>query len=368
MHKIRFGVIGLKGVGRTHIDGIVKSKSAELVAVADINEEVGRAVSAKYNVEWYRNYEDMLGIRDLDAVSICTPHFLHFPMAIKALEYGKHVLVEKPMAITVKEADQMIEEARRKGLKLGVVYQMRTNPAYQRMKEMISSGTIGRVYRVCMEACVFRSQAYYEGDAWRGKWLTEGGGALINQTIHYIDALQWFVDKPIEVYGKIETLYHNIEVEDIASAIIKFENGAHGIIQVSTIDPINIIRFEICGEKGKIVSEGGSSEIKYAILERTIEEYVAGGEAWIRPAYQWNKIDVEGEAFGSGHRKIIEDFARAIIEDREPLVSGEEGRVSLEIVNAIILSSFEGKPVRIPIDRGTYERLIKEELGKRVLG
>lgn len=364
MRKIRFGVIGLKGVGQTHIDGIVKSESAELAAVADINEEVGRAASSKYGVEWYRNYEDMLEMKDLDAVSICTPHFLHFPMAIKALKYGKHVLVEKPMAITVKEADQMIEEARKRGLKLGVVYQMRTNPAYRRLREMISSGIIGRVYRVCMEACVFRSQAYYKSDAWRGKWLTEGGGALINQTIHYIDALQWFVGRPAEVYGRIETLYHNIEVEDIASAIIKFENGAHGIIQVSTIDPINILRFEICGERGKIVSEGGG-EIKYAILEKTVEEYVTSGEAWIKPAYQWNKIDVEGEAFGSGHRRVIEDFARAIIEDREPLVPGEDGRISLEIVNAIILSSFEGRPIKIPIDREVYERLIKEGLGKQ---
>ncbi|MEM2587145.1 MAG: Gfo/Idh/MocA family oxidoreductase, partial [Candidatus Bathyarchaeia archaeon] len=138
MRKIKFGVIGLKGVGQTHINEIANIEGAELTAVADINEEVGKFVSSKYNVKWYKNYEDMLAMEDLDAISICTPHFLHFPMVMKALNYGKHVLVEKPMAITVKEADQMIEEARRRGLKLGVVYQRRTDPTYQKIKEMIS--------------------------------------------------------------------------------------------------------------------------------------------------------------------------------------------------------------------------------------
>ncbi|MEM1601637.1 MAG: Gfo/Idh/MocA family oxidoreductase [Candidatus Bathyarchaeia archaeon] len=365
MRKIKFGVIGLKGVGQTHINEIANIEGAELTAVADINEEVGKFVSSKYNVKWYKNYEDMLAMEDLDAISICTPHFLHFPMVMKALNYGKHVLVEKPMAITVKEADQMIEEARRRGLKLGVVYQRRTDPTYQKIKEMISQGEIGRIYRACMEVCTFRSQAYYDRDAWRGKWATEGGGVLINQTIHQIDILQWLVGKPVEVCGKIGTFYHNVEVEDIASAVIKFENEAHGVIQVTTIDPINFERFEICGEKGKIVSEDGRNEIKYAILDKSVKEYIFSETTSLKPTYQWNRIEIKRDSTMPGHRKIIEDFVRAIVDDRDPMIPGEEGKVSLEIVNAIILSSFEGRSVSIPIDREAYERLIKEKLGAR---
>jgi predicted dehydrogenase len=189
MEKVKFGVIGVKGIGKTHMDSIVSSKNAKLTAVADINEAEGRTAALKYGVEWYRDYEKMLEQKNLDAVSICTPHFLHCPMALKALEYGKNVLVEKPMAITVREADGMVEKARKTGLKLGVVFQYRTFPIYREIKRLIDSDEIGKIYRACMEACVLRTQTYYESDSWRGKWKTEGGGALINQTIHNIDLL-----------------------------------------------------------------------------------------------------------------------------------------------------------------------------------
>lgn len=364
MRKIKFGVIGLKGIGQTHISQITTSENCELAAVSDINEEIGKIIASKYNVKWYKNYENMLEEKDLDAVSVCTPHFLHFPMTMRAFEYDKHVLVEKPMALTVKEADQMIEEARRKGLKLGVVYQMRTNPVYRKMREMIDEDKIGKVYRICMEACVFRTQAYYKNDSWRGRWMTEGGGALINQTIHYIDVLQWLVGRPVKVYGDIGTLYHDIEVEDIASANLIFEGEARGVFQVSTVDPINTIRIEICGEKGKIISEDGNNEIRYAILDKSLKEYILDESIWPSLLYWWNKIEVEKSTFEHGHKRIIEDFAQAIIEDREPLVNGEEGRVSLEIVNAIILSSFQGKPIKLPVDREAYEKLLKERLAK----
>jgi len=358
LEKVRFGVIGLKGIGRRHIKCITSIDEAELVAVADINEEAGKLVASKYGVEWFKNYENMLKRKDLDAVSICTPHFLHFPMAMKSLEYGKHVLVEKPMAITVKEADKMIESARERGLKLGVVYQYRVNPIYRQIKKIIEDGLIGKIYRVCMEACTFRTQTYYNGDAWRGKWLTEGGGALINQTIHHLDVLQWLVGKPTNIYGRIGTLYHHIEVEDIASAVILFENGAHGIVQVGTVDPIVTVRFEICGEKGKILYEDRGKEVKYAVLERSLKDYVFGEARRVKPEYEWKKIEVEKTSLG--HEEIIRDFTLAILEDREPLIAGEDGRVSLEMVNAIILSSFENQMVSLPIDRDAYENLLNK--------
>ena len=357
MEKVRFGVIGVKGIGRTHIKGIASTEEAELLAVADIDEE-GRSAASEHGVEWYRDYEDMLKLEELDAVTVCTPHFLHHPMTMKALDSGKHVLVEKPMALTVREADEMIEKARSRGLKLGVVFQYRTFPINREIKRLIEIGALGPIYRVCMEACAFRTQLYYDRDAWRGKWATEGGGCLINQTIHDLDLLQWFAGKPTRLQGQISTMYHNIEVEDIASATILFENGAHGILQLGIVDPISTTRLEICGEKGKIICEDGKA--KRAILGKPVREYAAVPEVWQRqPEIQWVDVEPHVEA-RRGHGAVVKDFAQAILEDREPFVNGEEGRASLEIVNAIILSSFEGRAVSFPIDRDAYDGLMRK--------
>ncbi|MFB0502730.1 MAG: Gfo/Idh/MocA family protein [Candidatus Bathyarchaeia archaeon] len=356
MEKVNFGVIGLKGIGRTHIDAIKEVDEADLVAVADIDEDVGRDVSSQHKVEWYADYVEMLERQDIDAVTICTPHFLHAPMAIKAMEYGKDVLVEKPMAVSVVEADQMIDRAEREGVKLGVVYQYRLNPIQLEIKSIIEGGKIGRILRVCMEACVFRTQAYYNRDTWRGKWATEGGGAMINQTIHYFDLLQWFVGKPRRLHGWVDTMLHEIEVEDIASSAILFENGAHGIVQVSTVDAVPTLRFEIAGERGKLVSEG--SGLRLGLLEKSAKEYVLEDVVWGKPSFQWLDVDAK-EKEGGGHAEIIRDFARSILEDRNPMITGEDGRASLEIVNAIILSSFEGRPVEFPISRDSYGKLLK---------
>jgi len=356
MRKVNFGVVGLKGIGQTHIKAIKSVGEANLIAVADISEDVGRAAASQLNVEWYADYQEMLRREDVDAVTICTPHFLHAPMALKAMEYGKHVLVEKPMATSVMEADQMINMARGEDMKLGVVYQYRFHPVYEGIKRIIKDGELGPILRVCLEACTFRTQAYYNSDPWRGKWATEGGGVLINQTIHNLDLLQWLVGKPSKLQGWISTMLHNIEVEDIASSAIIFENGVHGIVQVSTIDAVPTERIEIYGEKGKIVNEG--NELRLGLLEKSVRENVSEDIVWGRPQFRWTSMETKGE--GGGHAAVIKDFSQAILEDRDPMVSGEEGRVSVETVNAIILSSFEEKPVKFPISREKYALLMEK--------
>jgi len=358
MHKVRFGMIGVKGIGKTHINGILSTEEAELLAISDINEEEGRSAASTYGVKWYNDYEKMLELEELDAVTICTPHYLHYPMVMKTLDSVKHVLVEKPMAITMGEADKMIANARRRGLKLGVVFQYRTDPVNRQIKRLIETGELGRIYRVCMEACCFRTQSYYNRDAWRGRWATEGGGALINQTIHDLDLLGWFVGKPSRLQGQISTLYHDIEVEDIASAIILFDNGAHGVVQVGVVDAVETTRLEICGEKGKIVKEEGKTQ--HATLGRPLKEYVAEERVWdVGIHYDWRELKPETETI-VGHTAVIKDFAQAILGDKEPMVNGENGRISLELMNAIILSSFEGKAVSFPLNRDAYDKLMKK--------
>jgi len=178
---------------------------------------------------------------------------------------------------------------------------------------------------------------------------------MINQTIHYFDLLQWFVGKPRRLHGWVDTMLHKIEVEDIASSAILFENGAHGIVQASTVDAVPTVRFEIAGERGKLVSEG--SGLRLGLLGKSTGEYVLEDVVWGKPSFQWFDVDVK-EKEGGGHAEIIGDFARSVLEDRNPMITGEDGRVSLEIVNAIILSSFEGRPVEFPISRDSYGKLL----------
>ncbi|HIE14047.1 TPA: Gfo/Idh/MocA family oxidoreductase [Candidatus Bathyarchaeota archaeon] len=355
MKRVKFGVIGLKGVGRSHLRSIKALDLAELSAVADINERIGKEVSSEYNVEWFKDYVEMLEKADIDAVCICTPHFLHYPMACMSLQFEKHVLVEKPMSITVSEADEMINVALRKNLKIGVVFQNRLNPVAIKVKEIIERN-LKKIYRVSMEACFFRSQAYYNSDPWRGKWATEGGGVLINQGIHHLDLLQWLVGKPVKLQGQIGTLIHKIEVEDVASATILFEGGSHGVIQLSTIDAPSTVRLEVMGDGGKVIFEG--NKITYWALEAPVKNCIQEAEAWGRPKVECREIVVEEK--GPGHAGIIEDFAKAILEDRDPLVPGKEGRVSVEIANAIIFSSFTEKTINFPIDRKAYDDLLRK--------
>ncbi|HID91303.1 TPA: Gfo/Idh/MocA family oxidoreductase [Candidatus Bathyarchaeota archaeon] len=360
---VNFGVIGVKGIGRTHIDCIDLIEGAELVAVADIDESVGKTVASQRHVDWYADYERMLERDDLDAVCICTPHFLHAEMALRAMDHGKNVLVEKPMAITVGEADRMVTRARRRGVKLGVVYQYRTEPVYSEMKAIIERGDLGPIHRVLMEACELRTQAYYDSAPWRGSWGLSGGGALINQAIHCFDLLQWFVGRPVRLQGWIGTKLHRTEVEDVASAVMLFENGAQGAAQASVIDAPPTIRFEICGDKAKLIKENGP---RLGLLETPIREFIErSNEVWGQPRYKWAEVTPKGRE--TGHVAVIRDFAEAISEDRDPLVPGTEARASLEIVNAVILSHFKGEPVTLPVDREEYARLMMKLSGGKKL-
>jgi predicted dehydrogenase len=357
MGKVNFGVIGVRGIGKKHIECIKQIEEADLVAIADINETVGKAASEQYHVEWYVDYKKMLERNDLEAVCVCVPHFLHAPVALDAINYGKHVLVEKPIAMTVGEADKMVSAAKKKGVKLGVMYQYRVEPAYSEMKTILDRGDLGEIYRFIMESCDLRTQAYYDDAPWRGLWKSSGGGVLITQSIHHLDLLQWFLGKPVRLHGWIATKLHRTEVEDLASALISFEGGAQGMIHASLIDAPSITRFEICGDRAKLLSENG--DVKLGVLEPPIREFIEKSkEVWIHPKYSW--VQITPKARESGYIAILRDFTQALLEDREPLIPGREGIVSLEIVNAIILSHFKGKTVTFPINRNEYARLIQK--------
>lgn len=341
---VKYGLIGV-GVGAEFATKglkLIEDKNiAKIVAVTSAHEHRVKAFAEKYGIEkWFTDYRKMLR-EDIDAVIISTPHYLHFPMTIDALEAGKHVLVDKPMAINLNQVDEMIRRAEKYGLKLGVIFQSRFDERVRKIKNAVDSGEFGKI--IMGEAVVewFRTQEYYDKSVWRGRWSTEGGGALINQAIHTIDLLVWIMGEVDELWALTNTIGHNIEVEDLAVAMIKFKNGAFGVIQGSTaIYPGLPTRLEIHGLKGTAILEGEVLKL-FAVEGKesySETEEKKGLKSWARP-----------EAVPPiNHSRVIEDFTRAILEDRKPFIDGYEGRRSLEVIRAIYKSGLTGEKIKFP--------------------
>lgn len=345
MSVFKLGVVGT-GVGGEFVVKAAKMLEEEgvlkVTAICGKRPEKTKSFAQKWGIpNYYTDHLEMFRKAELDAVAISTPHYLHFPIAVDAIDAGLHVLVDKPMAINLVEADEMINRARRAGVKLGVILQSRFDEKLRKIKRLVEEGRLGRL--LMGEAVVewFRTQEYYDKSPWRGRWATEGGGALINQAIHTIDLLIWIMGDVESLWALVGTMAHDIEVEDLAVAALRFKNGAFGLIQGSTaIYPGLPTRLEIHGEKGTVIHEGGLIKMIAIEGEETYseKEVVEGLAAWARP-----------EAVPPiNHRELIRDFIDAVKEDREPYVSGIEGRKSLEVIRAIYWSGRTGKVAKFP--------------------
>ncbi|NJN82878.1 MAG: Gfo/Idh/MocA family oxidoreductase, partial [Caldilineaceae bacterium] len=221
---IRFGLIGCGRVAPRHAQSMAQIDEANLVAVADLAAGRAEHFGQEYGAAAYVDYRELLARQDIDAVSICVPSGLHAQVALDALDAGKHVLVEKPIAIRLSDADRMILAAKEKRLTLGVVLQNRYNHPMQQLRHLVDGGGLGRLY--LGNACVrwYRPQSYYD-DGWHGTWAMDGG-ALMNQSIHHIDALQWLMGPVLSVQAYTATLAHDMEAEDAGVAVLRFESGA----------------------------------------------------------------------------------------------------------------------------------------------
>jgi len=360
MKPVRFGVVGVGGMGASHVNAIIEMEETELVAGADINPVARDNFKAKHGLDCYEDYHELIHRRDIEAICVVTPHPLHKQIVVDALRHRKHVLCEKPIAGTVYDADEMIATARETGCKLGVVFQERTKPEHQAAARMMQSGELGDLLRASLIAPSFRTQAYYDrGTKWRGTWKGEQGGVLLNQAPHPLDLFVWLVGLPVRVTGLTATRLHRIETEDTASALLEFPNGAHGILHVNTTEAPSTTEIEVACTRGKLVIRDG---VRVAIPATPLDEYIArstdnfGGKLEVT----WKDIKAEGRY---GHRETIRDFALAVREDRPPMVPGEEALKSLELANGIILSSARGRPVTLPVDRAEYAALIRDKTG-----
>ena len=336
---VKFGLIGCGRVAPRHAQSLVQLAAAELVAVADVKPNRADHFSDKYGAEATYGHLEILERQDIDAVTVCVPSGHHAQVTIDALRAGKHVLVEKPIALNLADADRMIRVAREENKTLGVVLQNRYNTPVQQVRRALDQGQLGRLY--LGNACVrwYRPQSYYEDD-WHGTWAMDGG-ALMNQSIHHIDALQWFMGPVKSVNSYTATLAHEMEAEDVGVAILRFENGALATIEGSTVTwPQNLEgSVAIFGEKGS-VKVGGTALSRITLWKVNGE---LDREAEILTSQRVDPPTV----YGYSHRAVISDFADAVLEQRSPRTPGDEARKSLEIVLAIYESAKSGKEVSL---------------------
>jgi predicted dehydrogenase len=354
--KLRAGVIGVGGIGKTHLKTLKKLDMVETIAVADIVADLAKAVAMEYGLKWYTDYLEMIEKEKLDVVSICLPHFLHCKAVCEVARMGVNILLEKPIAISVGEADLMINESSKNRVKLGVVFQNRYRKTFSKLKRVVEEDKLGNLMRTILQYNTFRTQAYYRSAEWRGRWATEGGGVLINQGIHFIDIFQWIIGKrPKTIFGVLGTLAHDIEVEDTATATMLFEGNMQAAIQMSTIDHPPISKLEIRGEKG--YAEADENTLKIFYNSPSVKSEFKG--AWETPNVEWEALGAE-ERWEDFHEPVYRDFLESIVQDREPFVSGEEARKSLEIVNAFIASWYLKRPINFPLDPGLYDKVLKD--------
>lgn len=365
MDKVKVGIIGIGNMGSFHANYIAKGEipGAELIAVCDTDPD---------RIKWAReNLGDEVLVFDnadaffesgcADAVLIATPHYDHPTLAIKAFDNGLHVLIEKPAGVYTKQVREMNEAAKKTDRVFAIMYNQRTNPIYQKVRDLVQTGELGEIKRtIWIITTWYRPQSYYDSGGWRATWAGEGGGVLLNQDPHQLDLWQWMVGMPKRVrafcaFGK----YHDIEVEDDVTAYVEYENGATGLFVTSTGEAPGTNRFEISADRGKLVVENNKLTFwRLRIPERQFNREWKGGFG--QPECWECQIPIRGVE--TAHKGITENWINAILKGEELLAPGIEGIRGLEISNAMHLSSWLDDWVDIPVN----EDLFYEELKSRI--
>ena len=356
MQKVRYGIVGMGGMGSGHAKTIQSIEECDLTAVCDLVAEVAQAQGEAFGVPQCIDYHDLVDRGDVDAVVVATPHYFHPEIAIYAMEQGKAVLCEKPIAVTVSAADAMVAAAERTGMPFSVMHQSRAEPVWQATWDLVRNGRLGQIYRTMLIYADFRSQAYYDSAGWRATWAGEGGGVLINQAPHSLDRFTWLGGLPSKVTAFTATRNHAIEVEDVAAALLEYPNGAVGYVYCSTTEHPGTNIMELCGERGKLRVVDG--EARFWELPQGVKGFSdTSTEMWAHPPVQ--ELEVELPERERGHRAILRNFARHILCGEDLIAPGVEGIKTVEMINAIILSGKTGEPVEIPVDRGRYDAFLE---------
>ena len=338
--KIGIGIIGTGDIAGHHVKCVHELENCELIALASSSNERAQKAQNKYGILTYPDNYELLENRDLHAVIICTRSGNHMDVAIAAALAGKHLLVEKPLEITFERAERMITVCRENSVLLSCIFQNRFSPDFIRLKNAVSAGKFGKLFLGNAYIQWYRSEEYYQSSPWKGTLKGDGGAALINQGIHTIDLLLDLMGEVESVFGKIRTVTHSIEGEDLGLGLVTFKNGALGSIQASTtIHPGYPERLEIYGDKGSAIMEAG----------KIIHWHVKGKEGKVStakselPSGSSDPLAIGYEL----HKAQVNDFVLSIINNSKPLITGEEGLNALNLILKIYESSKTGTEIYI---------------------
>lgn len=364
MKTVRIGVVGLGNMGHAHAQNILAGKinRLELGAVADLSPDKLARVP---QVKGFKTADEMMASGLIDAILIATPHYDHTTIGIAALKAGLHVMVEKPISVHRADCERLIAayKGREKKQVFAAMFNQRTDRYYQKIRELVRGGELGEIRRVnWIITNWFRTHAYYASGGWRATWGGEGGGVLLNQCPHNLDLFQWMFGMPVTLsadcaFGK----YHDIEVEDDVTATMKFANGATGVFITSTGEAPGTNRLEITGERGKLVYE--DDKITYTRNEMEMGEFSRTTKGSFTRPDTWH-VSIPADGHGGQHNEVLQNFTDAILDGAKLVAPAPEGIHSVELANAMLLSAWTDKPVKLPIDGKKYERLLKAKIAE----
>ena len=351
-----FGIVGCGVIAPTHVRAVSALPNAHLVGVTDVVADKAAKLAADPKaveaaggdeVKVYPDLAALLADPAVDVVSVCVPSGLHAEVGVEAAKAGKHLVVEKPIDVTLEAADRLVAAAEAAGVTLTVISQHRFDPGHKRLKELLDAGTLGRP--VLGEAIVkwYRSQAYYDSGAWRGTWALDGGGSVMNQGVHYVDLIRWLMGPVASIDAIAATQAHEgIEVEDVALATVRFESGAVGLIEATTAAfPGFAARIEVSGTGGTVIVTDGVITTEELLAERgDVGAYGAGKADREAKATEGAAAADPAALSQSGHVAQIGDFLEAVEQGRAPLMTGPEGRATLALVRALYDSARSGTP------------------------
>ncbi|WP_408955111.1 Gfo/Idh/MocA family protein [Natroniella sp. ANB-PHB2] len=359
--KLGFAIIGCGRISPKHVEGVINNyDQAKLVAVSDIvsekmdkainyfvdyieeSDELTGKIDSKQEIKKYQDYKELLEDDEIDIVTIATETGFHAEITIDALNAGKHVIVEKAIALSTEDADRMIETADQQGLKLAVCHQNRFNPTVQRLREALEEDRFGRLVHAVASIRWNRNDEYYNMDEWHGT-LALDGGILMNQCIHNIDLLCWMMGDVERVTAETDTFLRDIETEDAGMAVVRFKSGAIGLIEGTVcVYPRNLEEtFNIFGQQGTVRLAG------IAMNEIMDWKFADGDE---EEAEKMKEANYETDTvYGYGHNLLFGDMIEAVREDRKPLVDGREGKKAMELILAIYKSARTGQPIELPL-------------------
>jgi predicted dehydrogenase len=360
MDTVRLGIVGLGNMGRAHLANIRAGKVPGMV-IGGLCESHGELPALQDGETGYRDVSEMIHGGKIDAILICTPHFSHTPIGIEALTAGLHVLVEKPISVHKADCERLLAAHTNEKQVFAAMFNMRTNATFKKVKDLIDSGELGEIRRVHWEVTNwFRTNYYYATGGWRGTWKGEGGGVLMNQCPHNLDLFQWMFGMPQRIRGFCQFgRFHQVEVEDDVTAYFQYDSGLTATFITSTGEAPGRNCLEISADNGRLTVTDGT-KIHFQRNRVPMGKFCYETPAAFAMPESWH-IDIPVDTTGGQHVEILQNFTNAITKGEKLLSPAHEGTRSVELANAILLSTWQDKTIELPMSSADYERILLEK-------